>query len=66
MDYVPERPLPLKEMPKATDEELQEVADAINKAECPVIYCGGGAAARQVEKELHALMETSDIPAAHT
>ena len=66
VDYVPERPLPLKEMPKATDEELQEVADAINKAECPVIYCGGGAAARQVEKELHALMETSDIPAAHT
>ena len=66
VDYVPERPLPLKEMPKATDAELQEVADAINKAECPVIYCGGGAAARQVEKELHALMETSDIPAAHT
>ena len=66
VDYVPERPLPLKEMPKATDAELQEVADAINRAECPVIYCGGGAAARQVEKELHALMETSDIPAAHT
>ena len=32
VDYVPERPLPLKEMPKATDEELQEVADAINKS----------------------------------
>ena len=43
VDYVPERPLPLKEMPKATDAELQEVADAINKAKCPVIYCGGGA-----------------------
>ncbi|WP_405728771.1 biosynthetic-type acetolactate synthase large subunit [Anaerotignum sp.] len=66
IEYVPAKPLPLKEMPKATDEELKQVAAAINQAKCPVLYFGGGAASRQAEKELHALMETADIPAAHT
>ena len=31
VDYVPERPLPLKEMPKATDEELQEIDERVTK-----------------------------------
>ena len=66
IDYVPGEPLPLKEMPKAAEEELKQVAAVINQAKCPVIYCGGGAASRQAEKELHALMEKADIPAAHT
>ena len=66
MDYEPQKPLSLKELPKATDEEVQRAADAINSAECPVIYCGGGTAACQAEKELHILMEKADMPAAHT
>ncbi len=65
-EYVPKEPLPLKEMPKATDAELHQVAAAIAQAKCPVIYCGGGAASRQAEKELRMLMETADIPAAYT
>ena len=47
IDYVPGEPLPLKEMPKAAEEELKQVAAVINQAKCPVIYCGGGAALRR-------------------
>lgn len=66
MEYTPQEPLPLSEMPKAMEEELKQVADAINQAKRPVIYCGGGAASRQVEKELQALMTKADMPAAYT
>ena len=65
-EYTPEQPLPLKELPKAEEAELKQVAEVINHANAPVIYCGGGAASRQVEQELHALMEKADMPAAHT
>lgn len=65
-EYVPQKPLSLKEMPKATETELRQVAAAISQASCPVIYCGGGAAAVQAEKELRALMEKADIPVAYT
>lgn len=65
-EYVPQKPLPLKEMPKAAETELRQVAAAIDQAKCPVIYCGGGAAAVQAEKELRALMEKADIPVAYT
>ena len=65
-EYTPEQPYPLKELPKAEEAELKQVAEVINHANAPVIYCGGGAASRQVEQELHALMEKADMPAAHT
>ncbi len=63
-EYVPQAPLPLSPMPTASEEDLQWVAEAINRAECPIIYCGGGAAAAQ--DDLLALMERGDIPAAYT
>ena len=65
-EYVAKEPLPLKAMPKATEEELKQVAAAINQANCPVIYCGGGTAACEASAELHQLMEAADMPVAHT
>ena len=65
-EYVPQPPLSLKELPKASEEELRQVAEAIAQAERPVIYCGGGVAAAGAEKELLALMEQADIPGAYT
>ena len=66
VEYMPQMPLSLKELPKASDEELQQAAEAINQAKCPVIYCGGGTAACQAEAELLTLMKKADIPVAHT
>ena len=65
-EYVPEKPLPIKELPKATEKDLQEVAKAINAASCPVIYCGGGVVSTEGEKALQGLMEAADIPTAYT
>lgn len=66
IEYEPQKPVPLKELPKAAEEEIRQVADAINRAKSPVLYCGGGAAAMQVEASLQKLMKTADVPAAYT
>lgn len=65
-EYTPKAPLLLKELPKATEEELKQVAAAINQAKSPVIYCGGGVASAEAADALQELMQTADIPAAHT
>ncbi|MCL1808391.1 MAG: biosynthetic-type acetolactate synthase large subunit [Clostridiales bacterium] len=64
--FSPMEPYPLKEATKAADEEVQEVADLINKAKRPVIYLGGGVVASGAAGELVALAEKADIPAAYT
>ena len=65
-EYEPRSPLPLSKMPKATEEELRQVAAAIRQAKAPVLYCGGGAQAAGAEQALKQLMDKADIPAAYT
>ncbi|MDO4175933.1 MAG: biosynthetic-type acetolactate synthase large subunit [Bacillota bacterium] len=62
----PRKPMPVNPVPEFSDEDLHSVAAMINKAEKPVIYCGGGVAACDAGEELLALMDKADIPAAHT
>lgn len=49
-----------------TENELRRVADAINKAERPVIYFGGGVAISDAGEQLAALMHKAEIPASGT
>jgi len=60
------KPYALSELPKASDKQVQEVADLINKSEKPVIYFGGGVVVSGAGKELVNLAEKSDLPVAHT
>ncbi len=48
------------------DEALKAAAEAINNAERPVIYFGGGVVSGEAGAELRALMNKAGIPAAHT
>ncbi|MCB6994250.1 biosynthetic-type acetolactate synthase large subunit [bacterium 210820-DFI.6.37] len=66
IDYKKGKPLPLRPNPKATEEEVAEIAAMINQAERPVLYCGGGLSASRAGEELNELMEKADIPATHT
>ena len=45
---------------------IEEVADLINKAECPFIYFGGGVRISNAAAELRELINRADIPAAYT
>ena len=53
-------------MPTASDEEIQKIADMINQAERPAIYCGGGVPASDAGHELQELIHKADIPIAYT
>ncbi|CDC27159.1 acetolactate synthase [Firmicutes bacterium CAG:466] len=53
-------------MPTASDEEIQKIADMINQAERPTIYCGGGVPASDAGHELTELIHKADIPIAYT
>lgn len=46
--------------------QLERAADIINRAECPVVYFGGGVSASGAGECLRELTEKADIPAAHT
>lgn len=65
-NYKPRKPMPLNPLPEFSEDQLCQVASMINRASKPVIYCGGGVAACEAGEELLKLMETADIPAAHT
>ena len=56
----------LEELPTASMEEVQEVADIINKAKKPIVYFGGGVVSSGARGELVELVEKADLPAAHT
>lgn len=47
-----------------TDDDIKKAAELINNAERPVIYCGGGVAISEAEKELLELAEKAHIPVA--
>ena len=48
------------------DEEIRQVAEALNASERPVIYFGGGVVASGAGEQLRELIEKADIPAAYT
>jgi len=58
--YIP------KALPQASHEEIAKIADIINNAERPVIYCGGGVPTCGAKKALNQLITDADIPAAYT
>ena len=49
-----------------TEADLRRIADAINKAERPVIYFGGGVTISDAGEQLTALMHKAEIPASGT
>lgn len=49
-----------------TEADLRRIADAINKAERPVIYFGGGVTISDAGEQLAALMHKAEIPASGT
>ncbi|MBT5322154.1 MAG: acetolactate synthase large subunit, partial [Verrucomicrobiales bacterium] len=52
--------------PKADDIELNEIIGLIEKAERPVLYCGGGVITGNASKELRAFVEATKIPVTTT
>ncbi|QAT41806.1 biosynthetic-type acetolactate synthase large subunit [Aminipila luticellarii] len=65
-DYEKKKPLPVLEMPKANPEEIQEVADLINKARRPIVYFGGGVASSCASHQLAELLQKADMPGTYT
>ncbi|MCR2033371.1 biosynthetic-type acetolactate synthase large subunit [Anaerofustis stercorihominis] len=65
-EYEKAEPLELYKNPVAKDEDIEEVARLINKAEKPVIYFGGGVVASEALDELNELLSKGDIPATNT
>lgn len=52
--------------PKADDVALHEMLGLIEKAERPVLYCGGGIISGEASKELREFVELTGIPVATT
>ncbi len=48
------------------EEAVRQVADALNEAQRPLIYFGGGVVASGAGEQLRELIEKADIPAAYT
>ena len=55
-----------KVKPLAEQEAIEKIAEYINQAERPVIYCGGGVPAADAGNELKELIEKADIPITYT
>ncbi len=65
-DFEPQEPRQIIKNTFLDQEMLAKIADAINTAEKPVIYFGGGVVASQAHHEIRSLMKKTDIPACHT
>ncbi len=65
-EFIPAKPLALRDRKRATKEQISAVAKLINKSLRPVIYFGGGVVSAKSKDELTALLKKADIPAAHT
>lgn len=66
IEYTNKPPMELKPLPSINKEDIASIAKLINAAEKPVAYVGGGVVASDASKELVALLEKADIPAAYT
>ena len=65
-EFTPQQAFRQAEKPRAGEDALRQVAELINRAERPVIYCGGGVPAAGGGAAMNALMEKGDIPATYT
>jgi acetolactate synthase-1/2/3 large subunit len=54
------------ELPRASSENIQRVAEAIQQAKRPMLYCGGGLIAANASEELRQLVEITGIPVTMT
>ncbi|MCL2005698.1 MAG: biosynthetic-type acetolactate synthase large subunit [Planctomycetaceae bacterium] len=54
------------EMPEPSSDALEEIADAIRKAKCPVLYVGGGIISSESAAELRKFAELTQIPVTTT
>jgi len=55
-----------KAIPKPSESVLEEIADAIRKAKCPVLYVGGGIISSESSAELRKFAEMTQIPVTTT
>lgn len=66
-EYENKSPLEIPEHPNHLPQEaIDEVAEMLNRAERPVLYVGGGAAASGASEIIAQLIEKADIPVTHT
>ena len=66
-EYENKSPLEIPEHPNHLPQEaIDEVAEMLNRAERPVLYVGGGAAASGASEIIAKLIEKADIPVTHT
>ncbi len=56
----------LEPYPSANMEDVEQVAEIINKAKRPIVYFGGGVVSSGARQDLIDLVEKADMPAAHT
>ncbi len=63
-EYTKEQPEAIVNELVSTDDQFKAVAEAIKKAERPIIYMGGGVVSADAEKELLAFAEKIDCPVA--
>lgn len=59
-------PVEVHETYDLRENDLQRIADVINKAERPVIYFGGGVISSDASEDLKKLMKKAEIPATYT
>lgn len=63
-EFTPKAPVEIRINPNYNEDDLFAAAEAINNAQRPVIYFGGGV--NHAGDALRALMEKADIPATYT
>ncbi len=65
-EFEPQSPIKKLPLPKATHQQVAEVAELINNAKRPVAYFGGGVAISGAGKVLTELLDKGDIPGTYT
>ena len=66
MDFERKPPIKLAEKLAADEDDVKKIAEALNHAERPILYVGGGITASGAENQVRDLMEMTDAPAVYT
>ena len=65
-DYEPQAPVQKEANQPVDVDKIRTIAEALNQAERPVIYAGGGVVISEASKELSELMQKAQIPVTST